>query len=237
MAGPGELPAAGRPVRPRDAASLIIIDRSSSEPRFLLGKRHEKHKFMPGKYVFPGGKTDACDRKVVPARDIDPTCLQRLHAGLDSRGNEIKARALALSAVREAYEEAGILIGLSAAFPAAHPEWLPFAERGLAPDLRPLRYVARAITPPQFPRRYDTRFFATFRDLAIETEMHQHDDNEMLDFSYVTHAETSVMNLPGITRMVLKAVIDRLQVDPGLNIDHPVPTYLTRRGKYVCEFA
>lgn len=63
MTQESELPAKSRPVRPRDAASLIIIDRSGSEPRFLLGKRHEKHKFMPGKYVFPGGKTDACDRE------------------------------------------------------------------------------------------------------------------------------------------------------------------------------
>lgn len=237
MTQESELPAKSRPVRPRDAASLIIIDRSGSEPRFLLGKRHEKHKFMPGKYVFPGGKTDACDRKVIPASDIDPECLQRLHAGLDSRRTEIKARALALSAVREAYEEAGILIGQSSPFKAFQPEWLPFAERGLAPDLKLLRYVARAITPPQFPRRYDTRFFATFRDLAIETEMRQHEDNEMLDFSYASLDETAVMNLPGITRMVLKTVIDRLAVDPELNPGHPVPTYLTRRGKYVCEFA
>ena len=233
----GEQPPTVRPVRPHDAASLIIIDRSGSEPRFLLGKRHEKHKFMPGKYVFPGGKTDACDRKVIPARDIDPGCLQRLHAGLDRRGTEAKARALALSAVREAFEEAGVLIGQASDFETVHAEWLPFAEHRLTPDLKPLRYVARAITPPQFPRRYDTRFFATFRDLAIETEMRQHDDNEMLDFTFATHAETTVMNLPGITRMVLQTVIDRLAVDPDLNPGHPVPTYLTRRGKHVCEFA
>ena len=67
--------------------------------------------------------------------------------------------------------------------------------------------------------------------------MRQHEDNEMLDFSYASHEETAVMNLPGITRMVLKVVIDRLAVDPELNPGHPVPTYLTRRGKYVCEFA
>jgi 8-oxo-dGTP pyrophosphatase MutT (NUDIX family) len=226
-----------RPVRPRDAASLIMIDRSEAEPRFLLGKRHQSHKFMPGKYVFPGGKTDACDFRIMPGRDIDADCLRRLHAGLGRRGSETRARALALSAVREAFEEAGILVGLNASFASIHPEWQPFADRGLAPDLQPLRYVARAVTPPQFPRRYDTRFFAMFRDLAVETEISQHEDNEMLDFSYVTHAQSADMNLPGITRLILQAVVDRLAVDPDLNPGHPVPTYLTRRGKHVCEFA
>lgn len=192
---------------------------------------------MPGKFVFPGGKTDACDRMVRPARDIDVQCLLRLRSGQNSRVTETKARALALSAVREAFEEAGILVGLHTDFVASRSEWRPFAERDLAPDLGHLRYVARAITPPQFPRRYDTRFFAVFRDVAIETEMRQHEDNEMLDFCYATHGETAVMNLPGITRIVLQSLMDRLAVDPDLNPGHPVPTYLTRRGKHVVEFA
>ncbi len=236
MGQSGEPASNSRPVRPRDAASLIVIDRSGSEPRFLLGKRHESHKFMPGKYVFPGGKTDACDRMVHPARDIDAQCLVRLRSGLSGHATEAKARALALSAVREAFEEAGLLVSQQSDFASRHSEWRSFVERKIAPDLAPLRYVARAITPPQFPRRYDTRFFAVFRDVAIETAMRQHEDNEMLDFCYATHRETTVMNLPGITRIILQSVIDRLAVDPQLNLDHPVPTYLTRRGKHVCEF-
>ena len=225
-----------RPVRPLNAASLIVIDRSGGEPRFLLGKRHEAHKFMPGKYVFPGGKTDPCDQNVMPSRDIDGPCMRRLHMGLGRHGKLDMARALAMSAVREAFEEAGILVGHAAHFQTTHSQWRPFCEHGLAPDLKPLRYVARAITPPQLPRRYDTRFFAMFRDQATETAMPLSDDNEMLDFSYVTAAQTLEMNLPGITRMILKIVRDRLAIDPGLILDQPVPTYFTRRGKYVCEF-
>ena len=41
-------------VRPKDAATLILVDRSGPLPKVLLGKRHERHKFMPGKFVFPG---------------------------------------------------------------------------------------------------------------------------------------------------------------------------------------
>ena len=41
--------------RPKDAATLILIDRSGGKPKVLVGKRHDKVVFMPGKYVFPGG--------------------------------------------------------------------------------------------------------------------------------------------------------------------------------------
>jgi hypothetical protein len=44
--------------RPKDAATLILIDRSGDKPKVLVGKRHDKVVFMPGKYVFPGGRVD-----------------------------------------------------------------------------------------------------------------------------------------------------------------------------------
>jgi hypothetical protein len=47
--------------RPRDAATLILIDRSHAKPKVLVGKRHDKVVFMPGKYVFPGGRVDKSD--------------------------------------------------------------------------------------------------------------------------------------------------------------------------------
>ena len=49
-------------VRPRDAATLIIVDRSGPIAKVLLGKRHHAHKFMPGKFVFPGGRLEPNDR-------------------------------------------------------------------------------------------------------------------------------------------------------------------------------
>ncbi len=42
-------------IRPKDASTLILIDRSGSEPALLMGKRHTAHAFMPDTYVFPGG--------------------------------------------------------------------------------------------------------------------------------------------------------------------------------------
>src|SRR6266480_1754385 len=65
-------------VRPKDAATLILVDRAGSVPKVLLGKRHHGHKFMPGKFVFPGGRVDAADRQVAVARPLDPQAQARL---------------------------------------------------------------------------------------------------------------------------------------------------------------
>ena len=51
-----------RAVRPLDAASLVLVDRSGTTPRFLLGRRHTRHNFMPGFMVFPGGRLEPADR-------------------------------------------------------------------------------------------------------------------------------------------------------------------------------
>src|SRR5215475_4588018 len=59
-------------VRPKDAATLILVDRSGRVPKVLLGKRHARHKFMPGKFVFPGGRVDPADRRMTAARPLDP---------------------------------------------------------------------------------------------------------------------------------------------------------------------
>src|ERR1700726_1570434 len=56
--------------RPKDAATLILVDRSASIPKVLVGKRHDKVVFMPGKFVFPGGSVDTSDNRVPVAAPI-----------------------------------------------------------------------------------------------------------------------------------------------------------------------
>ncbi|MGE3998189.1 MAG: NUDIX hydrolase, partial [Variibacter sp.] len=51
-------------VRPRDAATLIVLDRTGAEPKVMMGRRHDRHKFMPGKFVFPGGRVEAYDGRM-----------------------------------------------------------------------------------------------------------------------------------------------------------------------------
>src|SRR5919201_4506647 len=97
-------------LRPRDAATIILIDRSHAEPKVLMGRRHEGHKFMPGKFVFPGGRVDMGDRYVPVAGQLDPQVEARLMTRL-RRPSRIRARVLAVAAIREAYEETGLLLG------------------------------------------------------------------------------------------------------------------------------
>src|SRR5262249_27862865 len=85
------------PKRPRDAATLILLDSSGGDLKILMGRRHAKHAFMPGKFVFPGGRTDRGDSRIVPAGDLDPLELAKLQAG---RITASRARSIALSAVR-----------------------------------------------------------------------------------------------------------------------------------------
>ena len=60
------------PLRPRDAATLILLDKSGGETKVLMGRRHARHAFMPGKFVFPGGRTDPADSRIPVAEGLHP---------------------------------------------------------------------------------------------------------------------------------------------------------------------
>ena len=91
-------------LRPRDAATLILVDNSQGLPRVLLGKRRMDMKFMPGKYVFPGGRVDRPDRTVESTDDLAESEISKLLVDMKGGPNPARARALALAAVRETYE-------------------------------------------------------------------------------------------------------------------------------------
>src|SRR5690349_19268726 len=73
-----DLAAPAKPIRPRDAATLILIDRSGGDHRVLMGRRHAGHAFMPGKFVFPGGRTDPADGRVATADELQEPELEKL---------------------------------------------------------------------------------------------------------------------------------------------------------------
>src|SRR5258708_15597029 len=97
-------------LKPRDAATLILVDRSGAQPKVLLGKRHAGLKFMAGKFVFPGGRMEPGDRNMPVASELDTHAGARLMRSVQ-RPSIHKARALALAAIRETYEETGLLLG------------------------------------------------------------------------------------------------------------------------------
>src|SRR5262245_45685110 len=97
-------PRKARALRPRDAATLIIVDHTHGEPRVLLGRRRMDMAFMPGRYVFPGGRVDPADRHVAVEHDLDPGDLRKLMVAMKGTASEARARSLALAAVRETFE-------------------------------------------------------------------------------------------------------------------------------------
>src|SRR6202040_3868332 len=114
-------------LRPKDAATLILIDRSGPTPKVLLGKRHHGHRFLPGKFVFPGGGVEPADKRMPTARPLDRHAEQRLMRAV-KRPSPLKARALALAAIRETYEETGLLLGAPASGTSGAPPgpWAAF---------------------------------------------------------------------------------------------------------------
>jgi 8-oxo-dGTP pyrophosphatase MutT (NUDIX family) len=139
-----------KPVRARDAASLILLRGEGRDLELLAGRRPLTVRFMPGVYVFPGGAVDAEDSRAWPSeidRDAMPPLLLRC------------ARA----ALRETWEEAGVFFGHRGVVPeparSASPVAEAYAAAGAIAGFDRLKYVGRAITPVRVFRRFNTRFF------------------------------------------------------------------------------
>ena len=219
-------------LRPRDAATLIIVDMATGEPRVLLGRRRPDLAFMPVRYVFPGGRVDPSDRQIAVEHDLAPGDLENLMVAMKGNRSPQRARALALAAVRETFEEAGILIGTPAgqAQPPKAEAWQRFFAHGFRPVLSPLTFFARAVTPPGRPRRYDTRFFC----VAAEAIVHRAAtaDGELSDLEWHTIEQARALDLPNITRVVLEDLGERIAAGALAKCDVPVPFYHRRNGNF-----
>jgi 8-oxo-dGTP pyrophosphatase MutT (NUDIX family) len=223
-------------IRPVDAATLIVMDTKGKYPKILMGRRNDSLKFMPGKYVFPGGRVDAADRSMVAMGMLSPRAEARLMARTP-RMTPQRCRALAMAAIRETFEETGLMIG-SAEFgaPESAPAgvWSEFAALGLHPTPDALIYVARAITPPSRPRRFDTRFFAAQmsavghridRDIGLSAEL--------TELAWVTLEDAVKLDLPVITQVIIEELKQRMV--RGLGTEQPVPFYFERHRKFLRE--
>jgi 8-oxo-dGTP pyrophosphatase MutT (NUDIX family) len=219
-------------LRPRDAATLIVVDSSSGEPRVLLGRRRMDMVFMPGRYVFPGGRVDPADRKIAVDADLDPGSIEKLMVAMKGTPSQARARALALAAVRETFEEAGLLIGTpgQAEAPAKAQAWQQFFSFGYRPALAQLTFFARAITPPGRPRRFDTRFFCV--PAAAIVHKIEIADGELSDLEWHSIPQARSLELPNITRVVLEDLGERIAAGGLHKADLPVPFYHRRNGNF-----
>lgn len=147
------------PVRPVDAAGLVLIRAGAGgEPEILLGRRHTKAGFLPDIYVVPGGRVDAEDH--APSGFVE-TLAPAVAAALQSGGTRRPPLAFPRAALRETFEETGLIVGDPGHAPAeADGEvWRAYRDAGLAPPFARIDFICRAITPVNSRRRYNTRFF------------------------------------------------------------------------------
>jgi 8-oxo-dGTP pyrophosphatase MutT (NUDIX family) len=221
--------------RPRDAATLVIVRRDGVEPRVLLGKRHSGHAFMPDKFVFPGGRLDRADCRMQALSDLDRDCLARLLSRMRGTASASRARGLALAAIRETFEEVGLIVGTAASMLQRAPSrpWQEFLATGHMPELRGLRFFMRAITPPGRTRRFDTRFFlADAAHIGNLDRPHHGGSGELLESAWFTFGEALRLDLPSVTRDVLERLSQRIVAGGWPQPQDPVPFQYQRRGQW-----
>jgi 8-oxo-dGTP pyrophosphatase MutT (NUDIX family) len=121
--------------------------------------------------------------------------------------------ALAVAAIRELWEETGLVLGRAASWPGIAPhDWQSFAATGHQPDAAALQFVFRAITPPGRPRRFDARFFLVdATELAGDPDDFSRASDELSHLQWVPLATARQFDMPFITEVVLAEVQARVQ--------------------------
>lgn len=173
----------------------------------LMGQRQSGAVFMPKKVVFPGGAVDAGDQDLPLIGPIDPETEALLQTD-----SACPAAALLAAAVRELWEETGLMLGAPGQWKGpCPPDWAAFGQAGVLPDVRPLRFVCRAVTPPGEPRRFDARFIlADAAALSGSLDDFSRAGGELSDLRWVPLDETDDLDLALITRIVLAEVRRRM---------------------------
>jgi 8-oxo-dGTP pyrophosphatase MutT (NUDIX family) len=163
----------------------------------------------------------------VPARPLPEHELARLAR----RADPALGPVLAMTAIRELWEEAGLALGLPEGEPPAAPpsEWASFFAAGYRPNAEALRFVFRAVTPPGRPRRFDARFFvADAGALACDPDDFGRAADELSHLSWLTIADARGLDLPFITEVVLAEIEARLRAP---DTARAVPFFYHQDGK------
>jgi len=205
-----------KPVRPRDAASLIVVDSSGPEPRVLMGKRLARASFIPSAYVFPGGALDRADFGIEPVSRLAPHHIEQLGGPF----GPARAHGLANAALRETYEETGLMCGFRIpAVPArangSSSLWAQARQTAVRPDHSCLSLLGRAITPTASPKRFHARFFVISRRDASGTIG---GSGELTDIDFYPLGEALKLPIIDVTEFMLNELANRLQ-----NTRYPEP--------------
>jgi 8-oxo-dGTP pyrophosphatase MutT (NUDIX family) len=208
-----------RRVTPRGAATLTLKRQRAAGAEVLMGQRAGRHKFMPGAYVFPGGKVDGHDAQVRPASRLSDEVMRHLTRA----ASPLRAGAIGKTAIRETYEETGLL--LAAPGDLGEPSdatWAEVKAMGLAPDLRHLDYLGRAITPPGSPIRFHARFL-----LADAEHMRGElgGSGELLNLHWVAIDDALHLQIADVTEFMLIELKRYLEGDEAVRRKRPLFSY------------
>ena len=215
-------------LRPKDAATLLVIRRDGPAPRVLMGRRVGGHAFMPDKWVFPGGRIHPSDFRVPVASELHPGAA----AALARTCALPRAKALALTAIRETFEETGLIVGRPGTGRVSKAsDWTEFLATGHLPDLAGLRLVARAITPPLRTRRFDARFFTVGADHLVSLDPSRDASGELDEIAWFDWAAAAALDLPSITRAILAEVAAR-ERETGTEAGRAIPYHRFDRGQH-----
>jgi 8-oxo-dGTP pyrophosphatase MutT (NUDIX family) len=217
------LPADQVPVR--DAATVMLLRDTAGGLEVFMLRRNLNSDFVGGAYVFPGGGVDDHDRHV----DLDAVCQGRTDASASAQlGIERGGLAYWVAAVRECFEEAGLLLARPAGSPGGdlvrfddpvvaarfdrHRTAVDTGERrlvevcleeGLQLAVDTIHYFSHWITPLGAPRRYDTRFFVA---RAPDAQVGLHDDREVIENLWVRPSDALARHRAGDLEMIFPTV-------------------------------
>lgn len=224
-------------VRPKLAASVIVHREIDGDLEVLMGKRALNLKFMPGALVFPGGKVDAYDHRIEPGTQLRSGIRAKIGNNLPKNRSSNSAQAIGIAAIRELAEETGLIFGKTSEHPIKHPSWQMFAALGLRPGLDQLSLLARAITPPGLPRRYDTWFFTTpYNALFHKPEGGFLENSELGELGWYRIEQAMGANTREITRVILCDLKMRYEQDKRLTADLDIPFYFAKYNKFRREY-
>ncbi len=217
------------PARPRDAASLVLIRCGPTGPQVLLGRRNAALAFMPGYFVFPGGRIGPEDRQDSGFVEEIPLPI----VGIDKRSSNLM-KPLARAALRETYEETGLMVAQALPKSSRKPEpkrqgiWRNYSVSGLAPAFGSLQLCARAITPTDEPRRFDTRFFVADGNLTHGT---LRGSGELEDLGWYHLSDLTDLPMVDVSQLVLREAWLRISSAP--RTQPAITLFSWQRGKRI----
>ncbi len=193
------------PVQPRPAATVILVRDGSDGLEIMMTRRSMQASFAPGAYVFPGGRVDDADHVLA---DSLP--------GENADASDHQTKAFALAAIRESFEELGILFARRPDGQWPDPSWISTLDRNtsngfaqvlaahqLTPALDAIHWFTHWVTDRDLPKRFDTRFFVAH---TPPEQSPVADESEQFEPVWVSPADALARHEQGQFEMVFPTI-------------------------------